>query len=177
MVFSSLAPLFVIWAIRGNRLIPDKYFIGACLLLAFLPSAFLWWRVYRVRKSEDKRTLTAGTSEDHRGHVLAYLFAMLLPFFQEEMATCRDLAAMVVALALIVMLFWRLNLHYMNVFFAFADYQILTVSPPQDNNPHTGQEKYVLITRRRVLSPGDQLLVYRLSNTVYPGELENETCI
>ena len=167
MVLSSLAPLFIIWAIRGNRLIPDYYFIGACFLLAFLPSGFLFWRVYRVQKDVDKRTLTAGTSEDHRGHVLVYLFAMLLPFYLEEIATYRDLAAIIIALTFIVILFWRLNLHYMNVFFAFADYQIFTVSPPQDDNPHTGQEKYVLITHRKVLLPGDRLLVHRLSNTVY----------
>ena len=74
---------------------------------------------------------------------------------------------MIVALAFIVILFWRLNLHYMNVFFAFADYQIFTVSPPQDDNPYTGREKFVLITQRRVLFPGDQFLAYRLSNTVY----------
>ena len=50
MVLSSLSPLFVLWAIRGNRLIPNAYFTSACVLLAFLPSAFLWWRVCRAQE-------------------------------------------------------------------------------------------------------------------------------
>ena len=74
---------------------------------------------------------------------------------------------MIVALLFIVFLFWRLNLHYMNVFFAVTGYQVFTLSPPKDDNPHTGQESYVLITRRRVVFPSDRFHAYRLSNTVY----------
>ena len=167
MVLSSLAPLFILWGIRGNCLIPDLYFTGACVLLALLPSAFLWLRICRAKRENDKRELTAGDAEDHRGHVLVYLFAILLPFYREEMASYRDLAAMTAALMFIVFLFWRLNLHYMNVFFAFAGYQVFTVAPPRDGNPYTGQERYVLITRRRHVSSGDRFFAYRLSNTVY----------
>ncbi len=167
MVLSSLSPLFILWAIRGNFLIPDLYFVGACILLALVPSIFLWWRVCIARRNNDRRELTAGTTGDNRGHVLVYLFAILLPFYREEIATYRDLVAMTVALAFIVFLFFHLNLHYMNIFFAFAGYQVFTVSPPQDNNPHTGRESFVLITHRQYLSPGDRFHAYRLSNTVY----------
>ena len=167
MVLSSLSPLFILWAIRGNRVIPDAYFIGACILLALLPSSFLWLRIRRSRRDNDKRELTAGGSEDHRSHVLVYLFATLLPFYREEITNYRDLAAMIVALLFIMFLFWRLNLHYMNVFFAIAGYQIFTLSPPKDDNPHTGRESYVLITHRRVVFSGDRFYAYRLSNTVY----------
>ena len=79
---------------------------------------------------------------------------MLLPFYREEMAGYRDFAAMIFALIFIVFLFWRLNLHYMNVLFAFAGYQVFTISPPEDENRHTGKENYVLITYRRAVSPG-----------------------
>lgn len=167
MVLSSLSPLFILWAIRGNCLIPDAYFIGTCALLALLPSALLWWRICVARSDNDKRELTAGTTEDHRSHVLVYLFAILLPFYREEIASYRDLAAMIVALLFIMFLFFRLNLHYMNIFFTLADYQIFTVSPPQDNNPHTGQETFVLITYRRSLLPGTRFQAFRLSDTVY----------
>ena len=167
MVLSSLAPLFILWAIRGNHLVPDSYFIGACVFLALLPSAFLCWRIQTAIKDNDTRNLTAGATEDHRGHVLVYLFAMLLPLYGLEIESYRDLAAVSVALALIVCLFWRLNLHYMNIFFAFAGYQVFTISPPNDDNPYTGRESYVLITRRRGLVPGERFLAYRLSNTVY----------
>ena len=167
MVLSSLAPLFVLMAIRGNSLIPEGYFTGACVSLATLPSVFLWWRVRTARREDDVRALTTGPTEDHRGHVLVYLFATLLPFYREEIGSCRDLLAMCVALGLIVFLFWRLNLHYMNVFFAVAGYQVFTVSPPDDGNLHTGRESFVLITRRRQLQEAQRVNAYRLSNTVY----------
>ncbi len=72
-----------------------------------------------------------------------------------------------VALIFIVYLFWRLNLHYMNIFFAILDYRVFTVSAPQDENPYTGREPFVLITRRRNVVRGDRIVAYRLSDTVY----------
>ena len=167
MVLSSLAPLFVLMAIRGNSLFSEVYFVAACLALAILPSVFLWWRVRNARTQNDTRQLKTGPTEDHRGHVLVYLFATLLPFYREEIGNYRDLLAMCAALGLIIFLFWRLNLHYLNLFFAIAGYQIFTVSPPEDENPYTGQESFVVITRRRQLRDGERLVAFRLSDTVY----------
>ena len=167
MVLSSLAPLFVLMAIRGNCLFPELYFTTACILLAVLPSIFLWLRIRSARKQNDTRSLLTGRTEDHRSHVLVYLFATLLPFYREEIGSYRDLLAMCVALGLIIFLFWRLNLHYLNLYFAVARYHVFTVCPPEDGNPHTGQENYVLITRRKQLRNGEQINALRLSNTVY----------
>ena len=167
MVLSSLAPLFVLMAIRGNHLFPEVYFVASCLALAILPSMFLWWRVRSAQTQNDKRKLIAGPTEDHRGHVLVYLFATLLPFYREEIGNYRDLLAMCTALGLIVFLFWRLNLHYLNLFFAIARYQVFTVSPPEDKNRHTGQESFVLITLRKQLQEGEEFVAFRLSDTVY----------
>ena len=135
--------------------------------MAIAPSAFLVLRVNTARSNSDKRTLTVGIGEDQRAHVLVYLFAILLPFYREEIATHRDLAAMLVALAFIAFLFWHLNLHYINILFALFGYRVFTVSPPQDNNRYTGRESFILITRRGYLLPGDQLSAYRLSDSVY----------
>ena len=55
----------------------------------------------------------------------------------------------------------------MNLFFALRNYRVFTVSPPQDENPYTGRDPFVIITRRRSLSPGDHFVAYRLSDTVY----------
>lgn len=167
MVLSSLAPLFVLMAIRGNSLFPELYFALVCLALAVLPSMFLWWRVCTARRHNDIRPLITGRTEDHRSHVLVYLFATLLPFYREEIGNYRDLVAMGAALGLIVFLFWRLNLHYLNLFFAVARYQVFTVSPPEDGNRYTGQESFVLITRRKQLREDERVTAYRLSNTVY----------
>ena len=167
MVLSSLSPLFVLWAIRGNSLFPNAYFAGACILLATLPTAFLLLRIHVARKNKELRELFVGGTEDHRSHVLVYLFATLLPFYREDLATLRDLAAMLVALAFIVFLFWQLNLHYINVLFALRRYQVFTVWPPVDGNRYTDHDKLVLITRRKALTPGERLRAYRISDTVY----------
>ena len=108
-----------------------------------------------------------GSTEDHRSHILIYLFATLLPFYREEIGSIRDLLAMCAALGLIIFLFWRLNLHYLNLFFAITGYQVFTVSPPKKENPYTGQESFVLITRRKQLREGKKLVAFRLSDTVF----------
>ena len=105
--------------------------------------------------------------EDNRHQVLVYLFATLLPFYREEIGSFRDLAAMAIALAFIVFLFWRLNLYYLNVLLAVFDYHIYTVGPSADDNPYSGKERFILITKRRHLSTGESVNAYRLSNSVF----------
>lgn len=167
MVLSSISPLFILWAIRGNTLIPDHYFIGFCALMILLPNAFLWLRIRTAKKNNDRREISVGTADDHRDHILVYLFAMLLPFYSEDLGTLRDLAATLAALSFIVFLFWHLNLHYMNLLFAALGYRVFTVYPPADGNPLTGKTRHAVITRRVCLSPGEKLITYRLSDTVY----------
>jgi hypothetical protein len=172
MVFSSISPLFILWAIRGNSLVPDRWFIPFCALMVVVPNAFLWLRIRTAENQADKRDLTVGTADDHRDHILEYLIAMLLPFYSEDLGTWRDLGATGAALAFIVFLFWHLNLHYMNLLFAALGYRVFTVYPPADDNPLTGRARQALITRRVSLVPGDRIVAYRLSDTVY---LEAET--
>lgn len=167
MVLSSVSPLFVLWAIRGNSLIPDRWFAGFCALMIVVPNGFLWLRSQTAKRQLDKRELTVGTAEDHRDHILVYLFAMLLPFYSEAIGTWRDLGATLAALAFIVFLFWHLNLHYMNLVFAALGYRVFTIYPPIDGNPITGRACLAVITRRAILATGDRLVAYRLSDTVY----------
>lgn len=108
-----------------------------------------------------------GTAEDHRNHLLVYLFAMLLPFYATDLNTWRDLGAVLAALGFIVFLFWHLNLHYMNILFALFGYRVFTLYPQADENPLSGKASQVLITKRVALSAGQQLMAYRLSDTVY----------
>lgn len=172
MVLSSISPLFILWAIRGNSLIPDGYFIAFCGLMILVPNAFLWLRITTAKKHQDKRQLVVGEAEDHRSHILSYLFAMLLPFYSANLGSWRHLSASFAALAFIVFLFWHLNLHYMNLLFAARGYRVFTVHPPVDDSPLTGKSAFVMITRRIRLASGERLTAYRLSNTVY---LEAET--
>ena|SRR5579859_3039156 len=167
MVLSSVSPLFILWAIRGTHLISDVYFIPLCAIMVAIPNFALWLRIQIARKHNDKRMIVVGTAEDHRDHLLVYLFAMLLPFYPVDFGAWRDLIATLVALAFIVFLFWHLNLHYMNIMFAIFGYRVFTVYPPTDHNPLTGKAGQVLITRRVSIPRDQKLEVYRVSDTVY----------
>jgi hypothetical protein len=166
MVLSSLSPLFILWAIRGIVIVGDGWLISVAALMVILPNVFLWVRIWTAKKLNEKREIVVGTAEDHREHLLVYLFAMLLPFYTANLNTWREIASAFTALAFIVFLFWHLNLHYMNVFFAMLGFRVFTIYPPRDNNPHTGRLSQVLITRRVVLTAGDRITAYRLSDTV-----------
>jgi len=167
MVLSSISPLFILWAIRGSSLIPDRWFIAFCGLMFLVPNTFLWLRIQTSKKQADKRDLTVGRADDHSDHILVYLFAVLLPFYSEDLGTWRDFCATVAALALIVFMFWHLHLHYMNMLCAALGYQVFAVYPPSDGNPLTGKTCQTLITRRVSLASGDRIVAYRLSDTVY----------
>jgi hypothetical protein len=57
-------------------------------------------------------------------------------------------------------------------YFELRGYNCYTIFSPNDNNPHTGKIPLSLITKRTDLSPGDRIVVYRLSNTFYLEEEE-----
>jgi hypothetical protein len=172
MVLSSMSPLFVLWAIRGNRLVLDRYFLTFCAAMVVIPYSALWLRIVTARRVGERREVVVGSAEDHRDHLLVYLFAMLLPFYAVDLATWRDVAAVLVGLGFIIFLFWHLNLHYMNVLFAVLGYRVFTISPPADDNPLSGKSPLVLITKRAAISRGEHLAVYRLSDTVYIEAIE-----
>ena len=185
MVLSSFAPLFVLLAIRGIEPIPDLYLAPSFALLAVVPTLYLWCWVRRARTTPrdgqaDARMApsltgferTVGRAEEHRHQVLAYLFATLLPFYQSDLTSARDVVALVVALALVLFLFLRLNLHYLNLWFVARGYRVYTVFPPDSDNPLSGKPPFVLITRRPHLPQGLTVGTLRLSNSVY---LEKDT--
>jgi hypothetical protein len=167
MVLSSISPLFVLWAIRGSTLISDRYLISFCAVVVLLPNLFLWLRIRTAKRLHEKRELVIGSVEDHRDHLLVYLFAMLLPFYPIDTGTWRDMAALLAAVGFVIFLFWHLNLHYMNLMFAIKGYRVFTISTPRDDNPLSGRTTLVLITPRVALLSGEHVVAYRLSDTVY----------
>ena len=167
LVLSSISPLFILWAVKGVAFLPDVYFVPVCLFLAIFPTIVLLVRVRIAIGHRDTRTLQVGSVEDHRGHVLVYLFAMLLPFYRQVVDGWREFSALILALIFIVFLFWHLNFHYMNILFAIRRYHVLTIYPPQQDNKYASPDSYILITRRRSLRTGQSIVVFRLSNTVY----------
>lgn len=166
MVLSSISPLFILWAIRGNKVMPSLYFTGGCLALIVLPNGILWLRIRAARTQNDLREVAIGRAEDHRDHLLVYLIAILLPFYSANLGTTREFVAAIIAICFIVFLFWNMNLHYMNLVFAALGYRVFTVYPPVDSNSRSGKGSLVVITKRAILESGDRIIAFRLSNTV-----------
>lgn len=167
MVLSGISPLFILWAIRGSKIVPDSYLLGFCAFMVIVPNLFLWLRIRAAKQQKVRRQLVVGSAEDHRDHLLVYLFAMLLPFYPIDTGSWRDFAALLSALGFVVFLFWHLNLHYMNLLFALRGYRVFTILPPRDDNVISGRISLVLITPRTSILSGERIVAYRLSDTVY----------
>lgn len=164
MIVSSMAPLFVLLAFRGTPLIPDSVLLASCTGLIVGPYVAIAWRVRRAKTSNDRYSLPVERYEDHRDHLLVYLFAILLPFYMANLTTWRDVLALAAAIFFVGFAFWHMNLHHLNVAFAARGYRVYTVYGPTTK---TGEaHARVLITRRSSLATG-RIAALRLSDTVY----------
>jgi hypothetical protein len=161
MIISSLTPLFVLWAVRGMQPVPDRWLIAASVVLILVPNAVLLGRLAMAKSRGDKHTLAIDAADDHRDHLLVYLFAMLIPLFDANVGKPRDSMATVLALVFVIFVFWHLNLHYMNILFALWGYKVFTIRSSPDAQP------VVLLTQRSMLTPGTKVQAFRLSNTVF----------
>lgn len=166
MVLSSMAPLFLLWAVRGSGPVPDKYFLPGCIFFAMVPTLFVSLRIRTARKANDSQTKIIHKADDHRDHILVYLFAMLLPFYTVNLKDAREFAATLLALIFILFLFWHLNMHYMNLLFAVQGYRVFTVTP-DPKNAIGSKAPFVILTKRIALTEGAQIEAYRLSDTVF----------
>jgi hypothetical protein len=167
MVLSGMSPLFVLWAVRGSALIDEQRFLAFCACMIVVPNLVLLLRMRKAEKLKEYRPIKVIQADDHREHLLVYLFAMLLPLYSSDIDTLRGFAAALVALSFIVFLFWHLNLHYMNLLFAVGGYHVFTVHQIAEEGALSGTSSVVLITKRSVLPPLLDVVPLRLSNTVY----------
>ena len=135
MVLSSLSPLFVLWAVRGTQAISDSILIPLCAVLVIIPNLGLGLRILLAKKRDDTSSLVPTEIHDQREHIIVYLFAMLIPLFDANIGNQRDFFAVCVALIFVVFIFWKLNLHYVNLIFALFGYNVFTIKV----NRSTGQ--------------------------------------
>ena len=169
LIWSSLSPVFVLWALRGTTAISDKIFVPICLGLFAVPSIVLWLLWRRNVATDNVRTVEVRVTQDPKDHLLTYLFAMLLPLWQGGLGTPRDLYATLFALVLVLFVFWHMGLHYMNVLFAFRGYRVYTV---QAGNAGEGDDNHRLLTyaviskRSHIPAGGTPLTGYRLGGNV-----------
>jgi hypothetical protein len=167
MVLSSLSPLFALWGVRGLPLLRDRYFLPICACIIVLPNAILLYRVYRAAQSKDTQVRVIGPWEDHKDHLFVYLFAVVLPIYPVSLSSGREVAASILMIILVVFLFWKLGLHYVNIWFALLGFQLFSINAPPTNNPYSGREAFILLSRRRYLDVGSNIRVVRLGRSLY----------
>lgn len=170
LVWSSLSPVFILWAVRGVDAIDDKYWLPVCGFLFLLPTVILWWILHQARKAENTKTIHISSAKDQREHLLTYLFAMLIPLFDANTDDMRDLIAVSLALIFVMFLFWHMRLHYMNLIFAMWGYRIFTVEAKIGTTDKDRKRDrfvtYAVISRRHFIPDDDPLTGYRLGGRV-----------
>ena len=170
MVMAGFAPLFILLTVRGIDSVPDRWLWVACSVLVLGPMLLLAARLFCVFRGTEPSPLYVDDVEESRSHLVVYLFATLLPFYRQSLLDMRDLVAVLLALALIVFLFWRLNLHYVNILLVVFGFNIYTIRPStQDQNPFNNRIPIVVVIRERSLPPKTTILGYRLSDTLWWG--------
>ena len=169
MALSSLAPLFLLLIIRGdrNQVLPQHWLELICGTLIVLPALLVCLRFQVVRKNEETQKLILGKNEDRSIHVLTYLLMITLPLYQGPLEAIGDLVATGAVILIFVLISWRLNLHYLNIIAIGLGYRTFTVISPEDGNPSTRKDRFTLITKRKVLQRDKRYTAYRLSDTVY----------
>lgn len=174
LVWSGLSPVFLLWAIRGTKAVDETYFTLVCLVLFLAPTLVLWGFWSRSRSKNTVRTVKVIKADDPKDHVLTYLFAMLIPLFQSNIDDKRQLAVAIVAMCMIMFLFWHMRLHYMNFVFALLGYSIFTArveAGAYARGPKPAGT-WVIISRRSAISDGETLTGYRLGGLVLADKAE-----
>lgn len=165
LVINSFAPVFLLWAIRGINCIENKYLIPACIGLIVIPYAILFMRLHFAKKSNDTAQIVVDNYDNHKDQILVYLVAMLIPLYDANIGTARDVAATITALALIIFIFIHLNLHYVNIIFALKGYKVYTIQ--KASATISGDTPIILLSKKNSLKLGKTIIATRISNTVY----------
>lgn len=167
MALGGLAPLFLLWAIRGTSLVPRLNFILIMLALAALPNLYVYWRITR----ESKRKYTSGLKivsfEDKKDGVLIYLVSILLPFYSSSMSTWPELISSVAALVFIVVVFIYLDLHYVNIMFAITRFNIFLVRPDGVVKNTSSRHNVIVITKQTDLREGSIIQTQKVTSRIY----------
>jgi hypothetical protein len=178
LVWSSLSPVFLLWAIRGIDKIDDRYWIPACLAMFAIPTIILALMQRYQTKIDNSQTINIVGVREEREHLLTYLFAMLIPLFDANLEGGRDLMAVGAAFIFVLLLFWHMRLHYMNLYFALRGYRIFTVevelSTTSNNRARKTLTTYAVLSKRHHIPENEPLTGIRLGGEVLIDKDEND---
>ena len=178
MIIGSFAPLFILLIIKGSptitdknlqtvSLVPENIYSWTLAALAIIPTLAICLRIRHSLKAKDSRTITAGEVTDSREQLLIYLLPLILPLYQNSYSSMRDVWAVLALMLFIIYILYHLDLHYMNLIFAFFGYRVYTVRAEDSKNPANSQCPFVILSRRHNIPSGVELSLHRISDTVY----------
>lgn len=169
LVLGSLSPIFIVWALRQEDLVPFRLRVGLAVASVIIPNGLLWLR-YRSAKA----TGLAGSFEklkvlrltDRREHLISYLFPIVLSLLTVDVKTWNQLASFLFVLFLTGVIFWHLQLTYVNVWLALVGFRAVQVEREQ-----TAGGKpllpIILLTRHRRLKENDEIRAVRITNSLF----------
>ena len=170
LVWSSLSPVFLLWAIRGIDKIDDQYWIPACLMMFAIPTIILVFIKHHQTRIDNSQTIKIIRVREEREHLLTYLFAMLIPLFDANLEGWRDLMAVAAAFIFVLLLFWHMRLHYMNLYFALMGFRIFTVEVELSTTLDCRERKtittYAVLSKRSYIPENEPLTGIRLGGDV-----------
>lgn len=166
MLLSSLSPLFILMAIRGVQITNEKgllvspketWLIAAAFVI--IPFLVLKLRIGAAKKARDTYVVNVTSASQNKEYLFAYLFTVLLPLYSVSINSKNELWAIGCAIFFVLFVLWNMNMHFINIFFAFSGYRVFTLP---DNNGS------ILLTTRQVIPSGlKDLRVHRISNSVF----------
>lgn len=157
-MLSCLAPLFILTMIRGisDKICSDKTLIIICSSLIIVPIIFILLRIFIAKKHDDRYTLNITVVTENKDYVFTYFFTVLLPLYSISLTSPREIIAYSCAFILIILILFRLNLYYTNLFFVIFKYNVYIVKPTNS-----------IILSKRELTPGMIINPIRISNSVF----------
>ncbi len=160
MLLSSMAPLFILVCIRGmDGVVDEIYLLIAVLLLLLIPFLVIKLRIQFARKSNDVFFLDVSETKNNKEYLFTYLFTVLLPLYSVSINNMREFIAMVFAICFVIFVLWNMNLHFVNILFAFQGYRVFTIV--------SFDSAILLTTRTNIPKDVKELKVHRLSNSVF----------
>lgn len=173
-VVAAFAPLFLLWAIRGNP--PAEAYVGVwgwisiCLLLAIVPNAAVITAVgLAARSSALPGSETPAEVRPTGEQLVAFLLAMLLPLYDANISAVRDATALLVAVIIVVIVFWFAGLHVLNLALAAMRYRVWMVRWRQHAVSSNAAGEWVFLLTRATNPPvvGEPLRVRAVLNSVF----------
>lgn len=161
MLISSLCPLFILVGIRGidEKIIAEKYVWYIIVTLIVIPFVSILIRIKVAKRNRDLFTLNTSETSLNKEYLFAYLLTVLLPLYSVAVSGKRDLYGILGAIFFVIFILWNLNMHFINVLFAFSGYKVYTLT---SNNA-----VILLSTRQHINADTKNIIAHRLSNSVY----------